>query len=165
MKKSLVISEQDEDRFWSRVDMLDPGGHWLWTGGINSSGYGRFCCNGNYLLAHRLSYRLSLGEFPDGNDIDHQPTCPKACVRPDHLRSCTHKENAENRAGAQANNYTSAVRGVTWNKKNGKWQAQIKHHQKYYYIGLFSDLRDAEDAVIKKRNELFTHNDVDRIPR
>jgi len=29
-------------------------------------------------------------------------------------------------------------------------------------VGCFSDLGDAEAAAIAKRNELFSHNDIDR---
>jgi hypothetical protein len=94
-------------------------------------------------------------------ELDHRHTCPKNCVNPDHLRPVTHKQNHENRAGPQRNGH-SGVRGVTWNKKNQAWQAQVKHHQKTHYAGIFDTVEEAEAAVIAKRNELFTHNDRDR---
>lgn len=55
----------------------------------------------------------------------------------------------------------SGVRGVR-QTPNGKWQASVGHNGKDITVGTFADLRDAEAAVIAKRNELFTHNDVDR---
>jgi hypothetical protein len=48
----------------------------------------------------------------------------------------------------------SGVRGVHWNKSCGKWQAIVKHKGKVYYLGLFTNITEAEDAVVTKRNEL-----------
>ena len=35
---------------------------------------------------------------------------------------------------------------------------------KRHHVGYFTTVQDAEAAVIAKRNELFTHNDLDRQP-
>jgi hypothetical protein len=85
-----------------------------------------------------------------------------ACVRPSHLRVCTHKQNSENRSGAQRDNTTSGIRGVSLAKGAKKWTACIRHHGDLIIVGRYSDLAEAEAAVIAKRNEVFTHNDTDR---
>jgi len=36
------------------------------------------------------------------------------------------------------------------------------HNGRKYYVGRFDSLREAEEAVTTKRNELFTHNALDR---
>ena len=36
------------------------------------------------------------------------------------------------------------------------------HRGVHHYLGLFPTLEQAEAAVVAKRNELFTHNDMDR---
>jgi len=56
----------------------------------------------------------------------------------------------------------SGIRGVSWYKRSGKWRAGVWSAKRYHYVGSFTDLADAEAAVIAKRNELFTHNDADR---
>lgn len=149
-------------RFWAKVDKTDN--HWLWTAATNLvSGYGVLGAGtrGKLVLAHRFAYELLVGPIPFGKVIDHDYRCPKNCVNPDHLRLATPKQNGENRAGLDAHN-TSGVRGVSWDKHRMKWQAYVHHNGKRIGVGRFTDLREAEAAVIAKRNELFTHNDADR---
>lgn len=153
-----------EERFWAKVDQ--SGDCWLWTASLTEYGYGRLGRGRKgegYVLAHRFAYGLLVGPIPEGMSLDHRHTCPKRCVNPGHLRPVTHKQNHENRAGAQVNNCSSGVRGVTWNARRGLWQAQTKHHGKNVWVGCFGTIEEAERAVIVKRNELFTHNDRDRI--
>jgi hypothetical protein len=38
----------------------------------------------------------------------------------------------------------------------------VRHHGVYYFGGSFADPASAEAAAIALRNQLFTHNDVDR---
>ena len=145
-------------RLWSRVDK--SGECWLWTGTCSPKGYGYIGVNYKKLLVHRFAWELLVGPIPDGMEIDHRPTCPKCCVNPDHLRVVTHKQNQENRRGAMRNS-KSGVRGVSWDKAKSLWNAEVQHDgkkwQKYFHT-----LADAEAAVIAKRLELFTHNDLDR---
>lgn len=166
------------DRFWSKVDKngpvssVDNTSCWLRTTSIDSHGYAQFYCAGRKILAHRFSYELANGTIPTGPNgktlpVDHRPSCPKNCVRPEHLRVVTTKQNMENRSGA-ARTSKSGVRGVfpnTGSHKGSKkkWQAIVGHNGKKYYLGLFDDLEEAEAAVIAKRNELHTHNDLDRL--
>jgi len=67
---------------------------WLWTGAMNSAGYGLFSFEGKEALAHRFSYRLFTGEIPDGLVILH--SCDvRECINPEHLSVGTHTENME----------------------------------------------------------------------
>jgi hypothetical protein len=147
-----------DQRFWARVDK--SGDCWLWTGAKNLDGYGVISSEGKPSLTHRVAYELQVGPIPRGQQIDH--IChATSCVRAEHLRPATSKQNQENRAGAHSNS-KSGVRGVCWNKQRRKWQSDVCHNSKTYYVGLFDDIREAEAAVIAKRNELFTHNILDR---
>ena len=147
-------------RFWEKVHKPESGnGCWEYTGTLNAFGYGEFC---RHILAHRYSYELAYGPIPHGLVIDHICHNP-ACVNPKHLRAITIQGNEENRKGAQRNNHTSHIRGVTWDKKNRKWRAQAKHDGKNYSTGRFDSLHDAEQAAINLRNKLMTFNDLDRI--
>jgi transposase-like protein len=109
--------------------------------------------------AHRFAYQLLIGSLPRKPGLDH--TCRnKCCVNPNHLRFATHKQNGENR-GLNCNN-TSGVRGVSWDKKRQLWKAVVVHDGTREVIGCFRNIRDAEIAVVAKRNELYTHNILDR---
>ena len=150
-----------DERFWSKVDR--SGECWVWTSCLNKKGYGNFRVSGRTVLAHRMSYSLHHGiDIPPDMQIDHRTTCPKSCVNPDHLRVVTGKQNNENRAGAQANNISTGIRGVHFNKRLGKWTASAKSGGKTYHGGCFNSPGDAENAAIELRNRLFTHNDLDR---
>lgn len=148
--------------FWSRVDKNGPASWlgtrcWNWTG-CSSHGYGLVSYHGEQVSTHRLAYQLATGIEPE--QVDHK--CHNTlCVNPTHLRSVTNKQNCENRAGLASNN-TSGVRGVSWKKKEKRWMAYVHHNSKRIHVGYFTNLADAEAAVVAKRNELFTHNDLDR---
>lgn len=117
--------------------------------------------NGKNGYAHRVSYEMAFGHIPDGMVIDH--TCHnRKCVTPSHLQAVTQKQNLENRTGAMESS-KSGIRGVSWHKKARKWVAQVRHNQVTHYVGLFADIKEAEVAVIARRNELFTNNLADRV--
>lgn len=67
-----------------------------WQGPSRGHGYGHV---GRHGSAHRLAYRLFVGEIPAGLEIDH--LCRnRACIKPAHLEAVTHLENM--RRGWQA---------------------------------------------------------------
>ena len=152
-------TESDKSRFWAKVDK--SGECWPWTASRKPNGYGQFMVWPKLRYAHRVAYEMAVGPVPAKTDLDH--TChDRACVNPSHLRLTTRKQNLENHSGAPKNN-TSGVRGVTWHKQHSKWHARVGHCGRTYNAGLFDSIAEAEAAVIAKRNELFTHNDLDRV--
>jgi hypothetical protein len=158
-KREPLVRPSATERFWKNVDK--SGSCWEWTAGKNSYGYGWFWVNGGNMGAHRFSYEQSKGSIPEGLLVDH--ICHnRACVNPDHLRLVTDKQNVENRAGLSARN-TSGAHGVYWDRRRGAWCGVIGHNRRRYFLGPFGTVEEADSAVRAKRNELFTHNDLDRL--
>lgn len=148
-------------RFWNRVDK--SGECWLWLGSLNRTGYGNYWRAPTTVVAHRAAWEDIHGPIPPKMELDHYICRIHHCVNPDHVRVTTRKQNAENRAGANAGS-KSGVRGVYWDKKRGKWFGQVKHNYRAYRIpGLFDTIAEAEKAVVAKRLELFTHSDMDKV--
>ena len=146
-----------EFKFWENVDQ--SGTCWIWSGCTNRQGYGVTRHNGKPAKAHRVAYSFDNGAIPEGMVIDH--ICHNtSCVKPAHLRLATQKQNLENLGAVHSHNVTSGVRGVYHHR--GKWQARVTHNGKIHSAGIHSTIALAEAAVIALRNELFTHNDLDR---
>jgi len=95
-RMSELAAAKAESRLLEKV-MADPNsGCWLWTGGLDKAGYGKFY----YIpaeerpiwLAHRAAYRIFVGSIPTGLDIIH--SCDvRCCVNPYHLRPGTSRDN------------------------------------------------------------------------
>lgn len=78
-------------RMATRITQSETG-CWLWTGSINSQGYGRLKWAGRQVQAHRAAYEELVGPIPDGLTIDHLCRV-RNCVNPAHLEPVTQREN------------------------------------------------------------------------
>lgn len=91
------------DRFWLKVEKSETC--WTWTGSKTEFGYGHMQTTPKkYEASHRISWRLHRGDIPTGMVVMHECDNP-ACVRPDHLRLGSLRDNSEDmtrkdRAGA-----------------------------------------------------------------
>lgn len=149
--------------FWSKVNRTE--GCWEWDAGITTDGYGglRWWAGGKGYTAkaHRVAFELEVGAIPDGMILDH--ICHnRKCVRPDHLRPVTNKQNLENQAGARIDSKTG-FRGVVWSKKDKLFRAIVIHNYKAHYAGGYRTAEEANVAAKAMRNKLYTHNDADRL--
>ena len=100
--------------------------------------------------AHRIIWFLIKGEQPPkildhiNNDTDDN--------RIENLREASCSENQYNVFKRKDNK--SGVKGVFWCKRTKKWNARIRKNRKRTYLGQFSDLKDAEQALKDARQKL-----------
>jgi len=100
------------------------------------------------IYMHRVILNLSYNDNIEGDHHD----CNTLNNQDDNLRLAPEKKNLCNR-GKQSNN-TSGYKGVTWDKKRCKWQAQIEYKNKHYFLGYFGIKEDAARAYNVKALEL-----------
>lgn len=93
MMPSLQLLARFEAATGGMAQPSDPGACWVWEGSLNSHGYGKLTVwrSGTW-YAHRIAYGLVHGVVPA--ELDH--LCRnRACWRPSHLESVTHRENMD----------------------------------------------------------------------
>jgi hypothetical protein len=72
--------------------------------------------------------------------------------RIENLREADQNQQQHNKGLTKSN--TSGVKGVSWNKRNEKWEAHLKFEGKKIHVGYFIDIKEAEIAVKKLREQL-----------
>ena len=100
----------------------------------------RLNCVGH--LASRLAWLYVTGSWPT-SEVDHRD-CIKSNDRWDNLRLATTSQNGANTH--KRRNNTSGYKGVTWARRQKKWQAQIAVRGKHLYLGQFDSAKAAADA-------------------
>jgi hypothetical protein len=79
-------------RLFSRTQIDDESGCWVWQGAKTKNGYGVIGYKDGNILTHRMSYTLLVDNIPSSLQIDH--LCRnRACINPTHLDIVTCKEN------------------------------------------------------------------------
>lgn len=153
-RASLNPQTTEQNRFDSYVEKSE--GCWTWEGPRNLAGYGLFWDGKKQQMAHRVSYASTNGALLQRETLDH--ICRnKACVRPDHLRVATAKQNAENLGVRKSS--LSGYRGVSWHSRTQKWRARVGHHGTLHHLGYFDDAKEAAEVARQARLQLFTHSD------
>jgi hypothetical protein len=124
----------------------------------HNTGYISVQVDGISYLLHRVIWCMIYGEFPSVL-IDHENLNRKD-NRLKNLRLATGANNCQN-AGLRKDN-TSGVKGVSWHKRIGKWQARVQLNGARS-IKYFENLNEAESYVTSLRKELhkeFTNHGV-----
>ena len=114
----------------------------------------------NYKLKSKSMHRLILQ--PKGKEqIDHI-NGNRLDNRKHNLRICTVQQNSCNRK--KAKNSNSKYLGVTFHKRDNRWQAQIRTNKKRIYLGYFITEKEAaeayNDAAIKYHKEFAKINKI-----
>jgi hypothetical protein len=124
--RSVMYSANPATRFWRYVEKRDPGVCWEWTGNKSPYGYGRlqYKRNGHpkVVLAHRFSYALHYGQFPDELHVLH--TCDNpGCVNPSHLFLGTNLDNIHDRMQKGRSHRKGVGRGEAHPRAKLTWAA------------------------------------------
>lgn len=126
-------------------------GHWkTWSkrfantvaGGIYANGYRAVSFSGTRYYAHRIAWAMHTGSWPS-DQIDHINQ-KRDDNRISNLREVTNHENTKNKVRLKRNK--SGVTGVDWDKRKGKWRAQISHYKRGIFLGYFDSFDDAVAA-------------------
>ena len=88
----------------------------------------------------------------DNEEVDHINR-NKYDNRKLNLRFCSHCENMCN-VDIKSNN-TSGTKGVSLDKRTGKWHAYITKDKQQYYVGVFENKEDAIKARENAELNLF----------
>ena len=130
----MILTPWVEAAFWRKVNKTEYC--WLWTGSVQTQGYGDFRCDNERMLAHRVSYLIAYRSLSDSEEVMHR--CRnKLCVRPDHLKLATHKQNKshEGLLGIRISSNSSGITGVRHYR--GAWEARGRQTTLYRGPDLF----------------------------
>lgn len=94
----------------------------------------------------------AIMKAPRGVDVDHIDRNTMDC-RVANLRFATRSQNNMNRK--KNSKHASKFKGVAWHGLRCKWVAQIQFNGEHYYLGLFTDEKDAARAYDMKAREFF----------
>ena len=127
------------------------------AGYIMLNGYASIRIGKISYLSHRLAFLYVYGRWP--KEIDHI-NHDKSDNRWVNLREVSKQENQRNRS--MNKNNTSGVAGVGWDKKNNRWEAQIKAKGKSIKLGRFIDKFEAICARKSANNKYGFHENHGR---
>lgn len=145
---------EDGKLFWKQLDTgrrIDVEAGW-----IDKLGYRYIGLERKTYRAYHLIYMMFYGHMPRLIDhIDGNPLNNKI----ENLREASSLQNSWNQKKRCTN--TSGIKGISWSKKNNKWVARCMINYKSHFVGSFSSIDCAEDAIkafrIEKQGQFARH--------
>lgn len=120
------------------------------NGRVYARAYFRKSTNAYTTIAmHRLILGLKNGDKSIVDHINHDTLDN----RRKNLRVCTPSENVTNRRSFDVSK-TSKYRGVSWKKRDKKWDVKVTKNGKHFRMGAFEIEIEAALAYNKKAKEL-----------
>lgn len=88
-----LISEIEKERFFAKIGRgKTEDDCWTWNAATTEFGYGLMNAQGRQQRAHRISYKIHVGDIPEGLQICHHCDNPP-CTNPKHLFMGTQDDN------------------------------------------------------------------------
>ena len=129
-------------------------GQWRWS---DSHGYAMRVVTRDKVRTTIWLHRLIVGlESDDPREVDHMDGDTYNSRR-ENLRICDHLTNGQNihqRMGS------SPYRGVSWNKRTGKWVAQCRWDNHNHWLGYFDSELEAAKVAREARTK-YMHGALD----
>jgi HNH endonuclease/AP2 domain len=144
--RSLLRYEPETGKLlWHRRGRVSFDRRWAGLQAFTAKDTHGYLCGaicGERVLAHRVVWALTYGEWPQG-EIDHI-NGDRTDNRIENLRLVSGAENQRNKKRYTRNK--SGVAGVSWHASTGKWQAQINVAGRQVHLGIFDRIEDAAAA-------------------
>lgn len=113
--------------------------------------YRQIVVGGRSYLAHRLAWLYMTGEWPSA-EIDHRDRNGLNNRWP-NLREATPSQNGANKGASSTNR--CGVKGATFVKRTGKYQAKIKDKGLSKHLGYFDTAEEANAAYLQAAKRLY----------
>jgi hypothetical protein len=113
------------------------------AGSVSIRGYKRLVYKQRWYLVHRVVWLVATGAWPK-NGLDHlngNTSDNRLC----NLREASHRSNAQNCKIHREGH----LPGTTFNKKAGRWYAQVRDGKKKVYLGAYDTNEEAHEAYKK----------------
>lgn len=122
------------------------------TGSKDATGHLRIQVEGTLHYSHRLVWLYMTGEWPEG-DVDHIDGVSDN-NRFANLRDVPHQMNTENRRKAHRNKASKLPMGVSIDKRDGAYRADITVAGRAISLGRFDDPGTAHAAYLKAKRAM-----------
>lgn len=162
LREELHYDTEDGNFYWKHSRggprRIDADGVENRAGSVRKDGYITVSALGFKYLAHRLAWFYVNAVWPT-EYLDHI-NGDRTDNRIENLREVSAIHNARNTAMSAAN--TSGFRGVSFDKRRGKYVARIVDNYRQHVLGYFENIEDAVVAYNKASEEL--HGEFARTP-
>ena len=140
--RELLSYDPDTGVFRWRVSRPGTRGIGSIAGASDGQGYHQIGIDGRIYRDHRLAWLYMTGEWP-ADDVDHINRDRGDC-RFANLREATRSQNNANAKRPSDN--TSGYKGVSFDKRRGRWHAYISHGGRRKNLGMFDTAVAAYEA-------------------